>query len=215
MQWNPSVSVVLCAYNRAKLLTRAVRSVLAQSVEDWELIIVDDGSTDETRETARPFVLADRRILYLLQAHRGLSAARNAGIAASRGEWITFLDSDDEYLPEHLERRLELVRAEPEAVFLHGGAEIVAAQESDFYVPDAEDPTRMIHLSKCAIGATFFARPQVFREAGGFDESLDYAMDFDLLKRILRHHPERRVELPTYRYHRGHGEGMCHQAAGE
>lgn len=105
----PLVSVVIPTYNRAALLQRAIRSVLAQTVHDFELLIIDDGSYDNTEEIVRGF--ADARVHYRkIEINGGGSAARNVGIRAARGEYLSLLDSDDEWLPEFLENLLEIFR---------------------------------------------------------------------------------------------------------
>lgn len=103
----PIVSVVIPTYNRAYLLGRAIRSVLDQTYQDFELIVVDDGSSDNTGEVVATF--ADPRIHYLRhEKNRGAAAARNAGIEASRGDYVAFLDSDCEWLPEKLQKQIEV-----------------------------------------------------------------------------------------------------------
>jgi succinoglycan biosynthesis protein ExoO len=98
-------SVIVPAYNVAASLDRAVRSVLAQSLDDLEVVVVDDGSTDATREVARALTQADPRVRLIEQdRNRGVSAARNAGLDAARGDWVALLDADDAYLPRRLER---------------------------------------------------------------------------------------------------------------
>ena len=105
----PLVSVVVPTYNRASLLPRAISSALGQSFEDLELIVVDDGSTDSTGEVVGAF--GDPRIrLIRLPTNAGLSGAQNAGLRAARGEWVAFLDSDDEWLPTKLEQQLVRLR---------------------------------------------------------------------------------------------------------
>jgi glycosyltransferase involved in cell wall biosynthesis len=106
----PRVSVVIPTYNRAARVRRAIDSVLAQTVPDVEVIVVDDGSSDETPQVLAAF---GSRIRVLRQANRGVSAARNAGIALARGRWVALLDSDDEWLPEKLERQLGWVESAP------------------------------------------------------------------------------------------------------
>jgi glycosyltransferase involved in cell wall biosynthesis len=103
----PGISVIIPTYNRAQLVTKAIESVLAQTYHDYEIIVVDDGSTDNTREVLEPYM---NRIKYLYQENLGPSAARNAGIRASRGEWIAFLDSDDRWLPEKLTQQIEYLQ---------------------------------------------------------------------------------------------------------
>jgi glycosyltransferase involved in cell wall biosynthesis len=93
----PTFTVVIPTYNRARLLPRSLTSVLRQTLRDFELIVVDDGSTDDTRHVVGAF--ADARVRYIYQPNQGRSAARNTGIGLARGDWITFLDSDDEALP--------------------------------------------------------------------------------------------------------------------
>lgn len=105
----PSITIVIPAYNRSRVLERAVRSVQAQTVSDWELLIVDDGSTDETPIVAERLADRDGRVRVLRHpVNRGAQAARNTGARAARSKWVAFLDSDDEWLPSSLELRLGL-----------------------------------------------------------------------------------------------------------
>jgi glycosyltransferase involved in cell wall biosynthesis len=109
----PLVSVVVPTYNRRHLIARALRSVQAQSTEDWELLVVDDGSTDDTRSLIE--AVPDRRIQYLRHEYnKGAAAARNMGMKHSRGVYVAFLDSDDEWLATKLERQLAVFSADPE-----------------------------------------------------------------------------------------------------
>ena len=111
-----TISVVIPTHNRAVLLRRALDSVLVQSNPANEIIVVDDGSTDDTADiVARDYAA----VRYLYQENRGVSAARNAGIRASQYRWIALLDSDDEWLPPKLTRQIELVRQTPGVVLCH------------------------------------------------------------------------------------------------
>jgi glycosyltransferase involved in cell wall biosynthesis len=101
----PTVSVVIPTYNRAKYVTETIDSVLSQSYTDYEIIVVNDGSTDNTREALAPYM---DRIRYIHQKNSGVSAARNRGIKAARGKWIAFLDSDDIWVPEKLEKQIRV-----------------------------------------------------------------------------------------------------------
>lgn len=103
----PEVSVIIPCYNHAHYLGEAVKSVLAQTYPDWECIIVNDGSTDDTSEVARALVAGDARIRYVEQENRGLSGARNRGLAESRGRYIQLLDADDLIHPEKLRLQLQ------------------------------------------------------------------------------------------------------------
>ncbi|MGD2109073.1 MAG: glycosyltransferase family 2 protein [Phycisphaerae bacterium] len=116
----PTVSVIVPTYNRKGLLPRALDSIIAQTVPDWEIVLVDDGSTDGTECVAAAY--ADRlgdRLVYIRQKNRGASAARNTGIDSSRGRYIAFLDSDDEFLPNKLERQLAMFELRPELGFVY------------------------------------------------------------------------------------------------
>ena len=95
-------SIILPTYNRAYLLPYAIESVIEQSYKNWELIIVDDGSTDNTRDLVKKYKKKDKRITYIYQDNSERSAARNNGILRASGEWVCFLDSDDKYLSNHL-----------------------------------------------------------------------------------------------------------------
>jgi len=100
----PDISVIIPTYNRDEFVTKAVDSVLSQSYTSYELIVVDDGSTDNTREVLKPYM---DRISYIYQENAGVSAARNAGIMAASGRWIAFLDSDDTWMPDKLARQIQ------------------------------------------------------------------------------------------------------------
>jgi len=124
----PTVSIVVPTYNRQTLLPRALDSILAQTFDDWEIVLVDDGSTDATAEVAARYSnqLRDRLVL-VQQPNRGSSAARNRGIETSRGRYVAFLDSDDEFLPRKLERQLDLFRRSPDLGLVYGDYAFVDA----------------------------------------------------------------------------------------
>ncbi len=111
-----TVSVIIPSFNRRHCLPRALDSVLAQTVPALEIIVVDDGSSDGTRS----LIASDYpQVTYLWQPNRGVSAARNAGIEAARGDWLAFLDSDDEWLPSKLELQLALASSMPQCPLVH------------------------------------------------------------------------------------------------
>lgn len=122
----PTVSVIIPTYNRAQLLPRALDSVVAQSCCDWEIILVDDGSTDDTDAIIDGYTerLGDR-FISIKQENRGSSAARNRGIDAARGRFIAFLDSDDEFLPTKLQRQLDLFQRCPSLGFVYSDYAII------------------------------------------------------------------------------------------
>ena len=107
----PKVSVIIPTYNRGAFITNAINSVLAQSFKDYEVLVIDDGSTDNTPEVLQPYL---DKIKYIHQENSGVSAARNAGIRQAQGEWIAFLDSDDEWFPDYLEWQMERAAGNPQ-----------------------------------------------------------------------------------------------------
>lgn len=201
----PAISVVLCTYNRARLLPRAIESLRQQTVTQWEGVIIDDGSTDNTSSYAETLLDIDRRFRYYRIEHGGLTAARNAGIQRATAEWVTFLDSDDEYAAEHLESRLNFLNNHPDTDLLYGGLQIVGGPD---FVPDLHDPTRNIPLSECFVGGTFVLRRRAAIELGGFQRP-DYGNDYDLAQRALQQCTVRKVDYPTYIYHRDAPDSMC------
>jgi glycosyltransferase involved in cell wall biosynthesis len=205
---SPLVSIILCTYNRAHLVKRAIVSVMAQSYRNWELIIIDDGSRDDTALAVMPLMKSDPRITYCYQANGGLARARNVGIALARGTYTTFLDSDDEYRPQHLSSRIRAMKRHPSPTFLHGGIEYVGPAKKQ-YVPDAQHPGETIHLRKCYAGGTFFARTSAFRTLRGF-RNLPFAMDLDFIRRMRKKGlPIGRIRTPTYRYHLTTDHRLC------
>lgn len=124
---SPLVSIILCTYNRAHLVARAIASVLTQSYRNWELIIIDDGSVDDTAQVVMPVVKSDPRIMYFYHANTGLARSRNIGITLASGKYTTFLDSDDEYRDNHLSVRIETMAKQPSSVLIYGGIEMVGS----------------------------------------------------------------------------------------
>lgn len=115
---SPPISIILPTYNRAHTLERAIDSVFQQTYKNWELLVVDDGSTDNTREILEPY-LQGSKVKYFRQDRRGVSAARNAGVMASMGSWLAFLDSDDEWMSHKLELQVKQILTEPEVKIIH------------------------------------------------------------------------------------------------
>ncbi len=193
----PLVSIVLPTYNRAGYLTRSIKSVLTQTINSWELIIIDDGSNDNSFEIIKNNFLPEERIKYHKQSHKGISESLNNGIRFSKGKFITFLGSDDKYLPQHLELRVEFLKKNPKTDLIHGGLKIVGNP----YVPDKNDLTKTIHLENCAVGGTFFGKKEVFEKLGGF-KNIPYSEDSEFLERASKHFNISKVHFPTYVYYR-------------
>lgn len=205
---SPLVSIILCTYNRAPLVKRAIASVLAQSYPHWELIIIDDGSVDDTVKVLMPIVKSDSRIMYFYHANQGLARSRNIGIILASGEYSTFLDSDDEYRKNHLSIRVQAMGEKPSPAVIYGGIEYVGPPEKQF-APDAQRPGRMIHLSKCYASGTFFARTITFKKLNGF-RSLPFGEDLDFIRRADKQGLKiTKMTEPTYRYRVDEDNRLC------
>lgn len=193
----PFFSIVIATYNRTRLLKRAIDSLLSQTEEDWEAIIVDDGSTDDIYSHILPYLTSYEKIKYLRKVHRGEAMSKNEGIWASNGRYISFLDSDDEYNAGHLESRKSILMQNPMLKFLYGGATIIGNQ----YVPDRFNYANYINLNKCVIGGTFFIERTILISLNGFRE-MPVGTDADLFDRAKDAQiPLMKVDIPTYVYH--------------
>jgi len=190
-------SVIITTYNRANLILRALNSLIAQMESDWEAIIVDDESTDKTYEKLAPYVKAYSKIRYIKQSHRGEAAAKNTGMRSSTGRFITFLDSDDEFDPFHLESRKAFLMQNTSVKFLYGGVKIIG----NHFVPDRFDYSKTIDLNDCIIGGTFFIERNIAISLNGFSDIL-IGTDADFFERA-RNAGVKMMEItrPTYVYH--------------
>jgi len=185
----PVFSVILPTYNRADMLPRAIRSVIGQSFQDWELIIIDDGSTDDTSAVVKEF--SDARITYLYQENAERSVARNRGIDYARGEYICFLDSDDFYLPGHLNDFYKKISESPERItFLF--SELFQEENEILNLPEAFDfkyntPFEFV-LQKVIGPPQVCVYAEVLKEFQ-FNPKLTVGEDLNLWLRILVKYP--------------------------
>ncbi|TDK43324.1 glycosyltransferase family 2 protein [Algoriphagus formosus] len=172
----PKISIVIPFFNSDLTLTRAVNSVLIQDFSDWELILVNDGSTDQSESIACSF-LADRRISYVYQKNGGVSAARNLGASKAKGDWLLFLDSDDALGPDILEKMNELVSGDGIQDYFHFGVCSIQGQERI-----ERFPTDSGYLGKLA--GSFLLKKSIFHQVGGYDEILKFSENTELFHRI-------------------------------
>src|SRR5574337_56068 len=184
----PAVSVVIPAYNAAWCIRRAVDSVLAQTFRDFELIVVDDGSTDDTAAILRSYGSTLRLVS---QPNGGMSSARNAGICAARGRYLAFLDSDDRWLPDKLARQVALMTAQPDLAFCAVTATLedpdgnpigawACSRKTEASVADVFAS----HATIAGGASSVLARRDLVQALGGFDETLFGAEDTDLWIRL-------------------------------
>ena len=206
---SPLVSVVIPTRNRAVLVRRAITSVLQQTCRSFELIVVDDGSKDGTAEVVKSF--ADDRVRYLRHStSRGASAARNTGIECSGGEFIAFLDDDDEWLPPKLEEQLDVMRNAPPLVglvycwmdYFDSGGRLVAEVH-----PVLRGNVFGMVLDRQRLGGcpTLLVRKAAVDEVGGFDEALPRGNDGDFIRRVCLKYEVDLVPKVLVRVHVGHG----------
>jgi glycosyltransferase involved in cell wall biosynthesis len=211
------VSVIIVTFNRAVFLREAVDSVLNQSYfqkypDDWELIVVDDGSTDETSVLMANYQKQYSAIRYVCSEHRGVSPARNLGLNLSRGEFIAFLDSDDLWLKPKIQTQLSYLRAFPQAKFclteeiwVRNGRRVNQAkkhQKHSGWVLDKVLPLCLLSLSSALF------RKELFDEVGLFDESLPVCEDYDLGIRIALRYPYHFLSSPLIIKRGGHPDQL-------
>ncbi|GAX35302.1 glycosyltransferase family 2 protein [Nodularia sp. NIES-3585] len=194
----PEISVILCTYNRESYLKNCIDTVINQTFQDWELIVVDDGSQDNTFEIVDSYLQKIPKIRYLKHQNRKLASARNAGVQASFGNYITFIDSDDAYKPNHLDSRWEYMNAHPEIDLIEGG---FAATE-EIFVADYFQPGKTINVRECILGSTMFGKRKVFFELKGFN-NISYGEDTDFWHRAEKIFQTHKIKQPeTYIYTR-------------
>jgi glycosyltransferase involved in cell wall biosynthesis len=205
----PLVSVVIPTYNYGRFVTEAVDSVLAQTRPAEEIIVVDDGSTDDTRERLRPY---EGRVRYVYQNNQGLSAARNAGIRAARGDLIALLDSDDLWHPAKLAFQVQAMTRSPELGLVAADAVRDLKQGWPEVGEPGPLPLRAVTLRDLLIRSRFgpsgvLVRKPCFDAVGDFDTALRSAEDRDMWIRIAARFPVAKLEVPLWWY-RLHGGNM-------
>ncbi len=205
---NPGISIIMPCYNAAAHLPQSVGSVLSQTFSDWELIAVDDGSDDTTLNWLR--AQTDPRIQVLTQPNQGVSAARNAGLALARGQYVAFLDADDTWSPAFLASLFAALQARPDAVLAYCGWQntgLPGPRGAPFIPPDYETPAKRETLfagCRWPIHAALIKRDAIV-SAGGFDPRLKNAEDYALWLEIAAAKPIVRVPevLAYYHFHDG------------
>jgi len=198
------VSIILPTFNRAKYLSRSIDSVIAQTYSQWELVIIDDGSSDNTQEMLKSYLDQYPNIKYFYHSNRGAALSMNEGIKRSGGEFITFLGSDDEYLSDHLKLRIEYFNSNKDVDLVHTTAKIIGNR----FVKDKNDLSKNIHLNECILGGTLFGRRKIFEMLNGFS-NVSYSPESDLIERAERKFHIKKLDLPTYIYYRDTPDSIC------
>jgi glycosyltransferase involved in cell wall biosynthesis len=189
---DPTVSVIMPAYNAARFIDRTVESVLNQTFTDFELLIIDDGSIDNTLEIANQYALGDRRVQVFSQANQGVSATRNRGISIAKGNLIAFLDADDIWAPDKLAAHLEHFQTNPNLAVSFGRVEFISIDGSH---TGQVSTSRLFHLqpedflyeNPTTTMSNPVARAEVFSQVGGFAEDMSFSEDLEWLFRVMCH----------------------------
>lgn len=216
----PLVSVILPTFNRAYILGEAIKSVLSQTYNNWELIIVDDGSTDKTADLVNTF--KDKRIKYFKKKNAGPCAARNYGISKSRGKWITYLDSDDVLLPACIETMVTELNKHPEAVFalprgtrsldLYENGKLVKTVDDSDDMPMAFTVKDMFMRNARFACLGFMHLRRLYEEGLRWDEKVGAMEDWEYMLTLGEKYPDGFLYVPEvlYDYHqRFGGDGRC------
>ena len=209
---NEPVSVVIPTYNRATVLKRALTSVLNQTVAPAEILVVDDGSIDDTRAVVRQFINASVPMRYIRISNSGVSHARNLGIRRAQHSWIALLDSDDEWLPNRLATQLELAAANPQYQLIHG--EEIWVRQGKRVNPRHKHRKSGGHifqrsLELCLISpSAALLRRELLDDVGWFDEDFVVCEDYDLWLRVTARHEIGFVTEPIIIKYGGHDDQL-------
>ena len=203
------ISVIIPTYNRKNTLPRAVESVLNQTYKPIEIIVVDDGSTDGTKEW---FSEMYPLVHYTYQVNSGVSSARNTGINSARGNWIALLDSDDEWLPDKLELQVKLLQNNAELRFCHtneiwirNGVRINQMKKHQKYGGNIFN--KCLDICRISPSSSLF-HTSVIKDVGLFDESLNVCEDYDLWLRITAKYPVLFLDQPLIKKFGGHTDQL-------
>lgn len=205
----PRVSVAIATYNYGEYIADALESVRNQTFTDWEAVIVDDGSTDDTHRIVTPF-LNDRRIRYLRTDHEGVSAAKSAAVHQARGELVAFLDADDIWLPEKLRKQVALFDVSPAPSVVYCRRHVINAHR--IRVPQLTEPLHRgrvlaaMFLNNFVCFSSAVVHRSVFETIGYFDKQLPLAVDWDFWLRAAVHFTFSYVDDALVEYRTGHNQ---------
>jgi len=206
---NPLVSVIIPTYNRGWILKEAIDSVLAQDFTDFELIIVDDGSTDNTQDILSSY---KKDIVVLMQENKGVSSARNRGIVSASGRFIAFLDSDDLWLSQKLSTQVDFFNANPDALICQTEEKWI--RNGIFVNPKKRHKKLSGNIFKpslylCLVSpSAVMIRRSLFEKTGMFDETLPACEDYDMWLRISCRYPVYLIETPLIIKRGGHADQL-------
>ena len=196
----PRVTVMIIGLNVGKYIAEAIDSVLDQTYTDYEIVFIDDGSTDRTAEIVRSY---GDKVRYFYQDNRGIPSARNHGLRHSQGEYIALLDGDDCFLPHKLERQVAVMDAHPEIAFACSDTLVMDDSGSVYSVWRRQNRLatfEAIYQRNMIWVPTVMIRRKMLEEIGGWDESLLISQDYDLWLRLAKRAPFHFIDEPLTRY---------------
>ena len=202
----PKVSIVICTYNRAHLIEKAIGSILTQTFSDWELLIIDDASKDNTEEVVKKYYQDDKRISYIRQPQNvGIARNRNTGIELSKGEYIAVLDSDDEWIDTNkLQKQIDFLESNKDHALI--GTNIIIVDENgnkisqtNYDTKDSDIRNKILLVDQTAQSSVVY-RKQIAVECGGYDGKYEIADDYDLWFKIGLKHQMANLPEITVKY---------------
>ncbi len=202
------VSIIIPVYNRAQSIRRAIQSILAQTYSNFEIIVIDDGSTDDLLSVLAEFPL----VRLFRQSNQGVSSARNVGIKAAKGEWVAFLDSDDEWLPTKLAQQAKWIESHPDERVVHtdelwirNGVRVNPRKRHKKHGGDIFEYC----LPLCAMSpSSIMIHQDVFKAVGLFDEQLPACEDYDLWLRICSQYSVHFIDAALIKKYGGHEDQL-------
>ncbi len=198
MYFKNKIAVIMSVYNTPfKMTKRAIDSVLNQDFKDFELIIIDDGSQNETQNELLNYAIQyEDKITYMRHKNCSQSESINKGILISNSEFITIIDADDEYKLHHLSKCLSVIKSSD---LIASTTETIVNQESDYYVPDRFDTSQVVHVDDCILFATLFGKKEVFTSLN-FNNM--YGADAHFYEQAEQQFMVKKLDLRTYIYYR-------------
>ena len=209
MQETPFISIIMPAFDAERTIRDSVQSVLDQTYRDWELLIIDDGSSDGTGRAARSLAESDPRIrVFTDRVNRGVSESRNFGIRNARGEWIAFLDSDDLWTPVKLQKQVERIRTDPSADLVFTGSAFMNGQgeRAEYILKVRRELMRRYPMGHDGMHEDYAVWLQILRD-GGCARGIDEPLLIYRLSAGSKSGDKKRAALMTYRVYRYMGLG--------
>lgn len=208
MKDKPFVSIILPVFNAEKYIAAAIFSVLAQDYENFELIVINDGSTDKTLSIVKRIATKDSRIKVYSQKNQGFVYSVNRGFSLAKHNLIARIDADDEWMPHKLQQQVEVMIANPKAVLVGGSCELITPDNlhiaSIFKQTRNQDIKRAMTITNDIVQAAALFRKDIVEKLGGFNQDYFPAEDYDLISRMMHEGDFILLPAPIYRYRIGH-----------